>query len=108
MNGGHTLAGSHIGVGIAAFGVASLMGVLQGVSIADVDFPLRSESLAGPALSQGTGDCSRGSQKSVRRFSPFVVFVARTAYLPRDANTRIAKTTMNTAMTSRISLVIVI
>ena len=38
----------------------------------------------------------------------YTIFVARTAYLPRDANTRIAKTTMNTAMTSRISLVIVI
>ena len=45
MNGRHTPAGSHIGVGIAAFGVASIMGVLQGLSIADIDFPLRSESL---------------------------------------------------------------
>ena len=39
------LAVSHIGVAIAAFGVASIMGVLQGLSIADVEFPMRSESL---------------------------------------------------------------
>jgi cytochrome c oxidase subunit 1 len=45
MSGKHTLAGSHIGVGIAAFGVASIMGALQGLSIADINFPLRSESL---------------------------------------------------------------
>jgi cytochrome c oxidase subunit 1 len=45
MSGRHILAGSHIGVGIAAFGVASIMGVLQGLSIADINFPLRSESL---------------------------------------------------------------
>ena len=39
------LAVSHIGVAIAAFGVASIMGMLQGLSIADVEFPMRSESL---------------------------------------------------------------
>ncbi|MCR4375502.1 MAG: cbb3-type cytochrome c oxidase subunit I [Acidobacteria bacterium] len=39
------LAVSHIGVAIAAFGVASIMGVLQGLSIADIEFPMRSESL---------------------------------------------------------------
>jgi cytochrome c oxidase subunit 1 len=39
------LALAHLGVGIAAFGVASGMGVLQGLSVADVDFPQRSESL---------------------------------------------------------------
>jgi cytochrome c oxidase subunit 1 len=39
------LAAAHIGVAIAAFGVASLMGVLQGLSVADVNFPQRSESL---------------------------------------------------------------
>lgn len=39
------LAASHIGVAIAAFGVASIMGMLQGLSIADVEFPMRSESL---------------------------------------------------------------
>ena len=37
MNGRHALEGSHVGVGIAAFGVASLMGVLQGLSIADIN-----------------------------------------------------------------------
>ena len=45
MNRRHTLALAHIGVAVAAFGVASAMGVLQGLSIADVDFPQRSESL---------------------------------------------------------------
>ncbi len=45
MTGRHTLAATHIGVAIAAFGVASAMGVLQGISVADVDFPQRSESL---------------------------------------------------------------
>ncbi len=39
------LAMSHIGVSVAAFGVAACMGVLQGLSIADIDFPMRSESL---------------------------------------------------------------
>lgn len=39
------LAVSHIGVAIAAFGVAAIMGMLQGLSIADVEFPMRSESL---------------------------------------------------------------
>ena len=41
----YKLAAAHIGVGIAAFAVASLMGVLQGLSVADVNFPQRSESL---------------------------------------------------------------
>jgi cytochrome c oxidase subunit 1 len=45
MNGRHALAASHLGVAVAAFGVASIMGMLQGLSIADVAFPLRSESL---------------------------------------------------------------
>lgn len=45
MNGRHALAGSHIGVAVAAFGVASIMGVLQGLSVADINFPMRSESL---------------------------------------------------------------
>jgi cytochrome c oxidase subunit I len=45
MNGRNTLAAAHIGVAAAAFGVASLMGVLQALSIADVHFPMRSESL---------------------------------------------------------------
>jgi cytochrome c oxidase subunit I len=45
MNGRNSLALTHIGVAIAAFGVASLMGVLQGLSIANVQFPVRSESL---------------------------------------------------------------
>ena len=39
------LALSHIGVAIAAFAVAACMGVLQGLSIADVEFPMRDESL---------------------------------------------------------------
>ncbi len=43
--GGHSLAIAHIGVAVAAFGVASAMGALQALSIADVPFPLRSESL---------------------------------------------------------------
>ncbi|HXH28124.1 MAG TPA: cbb3-type cytochrome c oxidase subunit I, partial [Candidatus Polarisedimenticolia bacterium] len=45
MTGRHRLAASHIGVAIAAFGVASAMGVLQALSVADVSFPERSESL---------------------------------------------------------------
>jgi len=45
MNGRHTLAGAHIGVAIAAFGLASAMGVLQALSVAGVAFPQRSESL---------------------------------------------------------------
>jgi cytochrome c oxidase subunit 1 len=45
MNGRHSLAAAHIGVGIAAFGVASALGVLQALSIADINFPYRSESL---------------------------------------------------------------
>ncbi len=39
------LAATHIAVAVAAFGVAACMGVLQGLSIADVEFPMRSESL---------------------------------------------------------------
>jgi cytochrome c oxidase subunit I len=45
MNGRYTLAGTHIGVAVAAFGVASAMGVLQALSLADIQFPRRSESL---------------------------------------------------------------
>jgi cytochrome c oxidase subunit 1 len=41
----HALAAAHIGVAIIAFALASALGVLQGLSIADVDFPFRSESL---------------------------------------------------------------
>jgi cytochrome c oxidase subunit 1 len=39
------LAGSHIGVAVAAFGLAAVMGVVQGLSVADINFPMRSESL---------------------------------------------------------------
>jgi len=45
MKGRFALAGSHIGVSIAAFAVASFMGVLQALSIADINFPRRDESL---------------------------------------------------------------
>ena len=45
MKNRHTLALTHIGVAIAAFAVASCMGVLQAMSIADVDFPQRNEPL---------------------------------------------------------------
>ena len=45
MTNRHSLALAHIGVAVAAFGVASVMGLLQGLSVADVEFPLRSESL---------------------------------------------------------------
>jgi cytochrome c oxidase subunit 1 len=45
MNGRYALAGTNIGVAVAAFGVASLMGVTQALSIADIQFPFRSESL---------------------------------------------------------------
>jgi cytochrome c oxidase subunit I len=45
MNGRYSLAGTHIGVAVAAFGVASAMGVLQALSLADIQFPHRSESL---------------------------------------------------------------
>jgi cytochrome c oxidase subunit 1 len=39
-----TLAATHVGVAVAAFALASLMGALQALSIADVEYPLRSES----------------------------------------------------------------
>ncbi len=39
------LAAAHLLVAVAAFGVAAIMGLLQGLSIADVEFPMRSESL---------------------------------------------------------------
>jgi len=45
MNGRHSLAAAHVGVAVAAFAVASAMGVLQALSIADIQFPHRSESL---------------------------------------------------------------
>jgi len=45
MKNRHTLALTHIGVAIAAFAVASCMGVLQAMSVADVDFPQRTEPL---------------------------------------------------------------
>ena len=45
MKNPHRLALAHIGVAVAAFGVASAMGVLQGLSIADIEFPKRSEAL---------------------------------------------------------------
>jgi len=45
MNGRNSLAAAHLGVGIAAFGLASAMGVMQALSLADVQFPQRSESL---------------------------------------------------------------
>ncbi|MGE5832972.1 MAG: cbb3-type cytochrome c oxidase subunit I [Acidobacteriota bacterium] len=41
----HALASSHIGVAVAAFAVASAMGVLQGLSVADVEFPQRDAGL---------------------------------------------------------------
>jgi cytochrome c oxidase subunit 1 len=41
----HSLALANIAVAVAAFGVASLMGALQGLSIADVNFPQRSEAM---------------------------------------------------------------
>jgi cytochrome c oxidase subunit 1 len=40
-----TLAAANIGVAIAAFGLASAMGVVQALSIADVDYPQRDPSL---------------------------------------------------------------
>ena len=45
MHRAHSLAAAHVGVAIAAFAVASAMGVLQALSMADVSFPIRSESL---------------------------------------------------------------
>jgi len=39
------LAAAHIAVAVGAFGVASAMGVLQGLSVADVNFPVRREDL---------------------------------------------------------------
>ena len=45
MNGRHSLAAAHIGVAVGAFGVASVMGVLQALSVADISFPYRSEAL---------------------------------------------------------------
>ncbi|HEX7285674.1 MAG TPA: cbb3-type cytochrome c oxidase subunit I [Candidatus Angelobacter sp.] len=45
MKGRYSLAGTHIGIAVAAFGVASLMGVLQALSLADFHFPHRDEGL---------------------------------------------------------------
>lgn len=45
MNGRYSLARTHIGVAVAAFGVASAMGLLQALSMADFQFPYRSEAL---------------------------------------------------------------
>ena len=45
MTGRYMLAGTHIGVSVAAFGVASSLGLLQALSLADIHFPYRSESL---------------------------------------------------------------
>jgi cytochrome c oxidase subunit 1 len=42
---GRALPLAHVGVSVAAFAVASVLGVLQAMSIADVGFPGRSESL---------------------------------------------------------------
>lgn len=39
------LEATHIGTAVAAFGVASAMGLVQALSIADIQFPQRSESL---------------------------------------------------------------
>jgi cytochrome c oxidase subunit 1 len=41
----NTLALANIGVAVAAFGVATAMGLLQSLSIADINFPRRSEEL---------------------------------------------------------------
>jgi len=41
----HRLAAANIGVAVAAFAVASAMGVLQAMSIADIEFPYRTEPL---------------------------------------------------------------
>jgi cytochrome c oxidase subunit 1 len=41
----YRLTGSHVGVAVAAFGLASCFGVLQGLSVADISFPLRSDAL---------------------------------------------------------------
>ncbi len=45
MTGRHSLGAAHLAVAVAAFGVASALGVLQALSVADVQFPQRSESL---------------------------------------------------------------
>jgi cytochrome c oxidase subunit 1 len=45
VNGRYSLAGTHIGVAVAAFGVAAFMGLFQALSLADINFPFRSESL---------------------------------------------------------------
>src|SRR5262245_48742454 len=41
----HALGAAHIGVAVAAFGVASCMGLLQAFSLADIPFSLRSEEV---------------------------------------------------------------
>src|SRR5881227_1545517 len=45
MTNRHSLALAHVGVAVAAFAVASAMGVLQALSIADIGFPMRSEAI---------------------------------------------------------------
>ena len=41
----HRLAGAHFAVAIAAFAVAALLGLLQALSLAEVEFPSRSADL---------------------------------------------------------------
>ncbi len=41
----HTLAGAHFAVAITAFGLAACLAILQALSIADIDYPGRSEEL---------------------------------------------------------------
>jgi cytochrome c oxidase subunit 1 len=45
VSGRHSLTATHLGVAIAAFAVASALGVLQAMSLADIAFPRRDESL---------------------------------------------------------------
>ena len=45
MSSRNSLAAAHLGVGIGAFGLASAMGLMQALSLADIQFPQRSESL---------------------------------------------------------------
>ena len=45
MTASYRLASTHIGVAVAAFALASLMGVLQALSVADIEIPGRAEQL---------------------------------------------------------------
>jgi hypothetical protein len=81
MNGRYILAGSHIGVGVAAFGVASIMGVLQGLSIADINLHVEADDEPGrPGGSAPPNEAM--SARLLRLYTYRVIFSRRGTYNP--------------------------